>query len=168
MPLAGALVRASDVRNPVMIRKGASQSVTSDDTVNNDNDIAISLDVGTWIIDLWKVVHGPAAGDVAVTWSNTGTMSVVHRSGAGPGNNTTDTRNTDSVQRGGMVVGTVPAYGVDGNADLTRASRIHEHLVVEVTVAGVITLRWAQSVSTASATTSTTATHALYYQVDEV
>lgn len=166
MPLAGALVRASDIRNPQMIRKAASQSVTSDDSLNNDDDIAIALDVGTWVIDLFAVASGPAAGDVAVSWSNTGTMSVLHRSGAGPGSNTSDVRNTDAVQRANMAVGTVPAYGTDGNADTTRGSRIHERLIVEVTVAGTITLRWAQSVSTASATSMTTQTHAVWQLLD--
>lgn len=167
MPLAGALVRASDIRNPVVYFKAASESVTSNATAQNDDDIAIALDVGLWGIDLFGVATGAQAADVIVQWTFSGTATLRHRSGTGPGTNTTDIRNTDSVQRAGMSLTTGPGYGTDANTG-DRSSRIHERLVIEVTVAGTLQLQWAQAVSTASATAFATATHAEVQQLEEL
>lgn len=164
MPLAGQKVRASDIQPLYMIRKAAGESVTSSTTSQNDDDITISLDVGTWVIDLYAQVNGATAGDVRIKWTNTGTMTCVHRSAIAPGANTTDaTQSASSRIQAGQVLGTEYGYGTDA----TVSSRVHERLVMEVTVAGTLQLQWAQLASSGTATTLGTQTHAVWQQVDE-
>lgn len=165
MPLAGAKVRASDIKVPKLIVKAASESVSSSTVFQNDDDIAIPLAVGTYVIDLFAIFSGAAAGDIKLTWSSTGTMASRHRSVDTVSTSVTNTG--DSANSRFTHIGTLsstPAYGVDGSNN----TRAHERLVVDVTVAGTLTLQWAQQASNATATVMQSFTHVEVREVEEI
>jgi hypothetical protein len=154
VPLAGQVVKASDIPSIAWDNKAAAESVTNSTTLQNDDDFSIALPVGTWRITAILTVSGAAAGDVRVAWTNTGTMSAVGRSCIGPGQATTDAAgNANNATR--MVATTLTAqmiYGTDG----TSSSAIIEELVLEVTAEGVLTMQWAQGTSSGTSTTLST------------
>lgn len=164
MPLAGEIIDASDIIVPKYIKKAASQSVTSSITPVNDADLAVALPVGVWRVEARLTATGHAtAGDLRVVWANTGTMSFLARSCLGPAALTTDA--TDGgMQSSGRSITTEVVYGVAGS---TVAAKIWEDIFVNVTVAGTLTLQWAQGTSSGTATTLGTSSMLIMTQVEE-
>lgn len=156
MPLAGQVVKASDIPSITYDHKAAAESVTSSTTLQNDDDLSVTLPVGAWRVTAILTVSATSAtnGDLRTAWTNTGTMSTIGRSCFGPGAATTDAAgNANNATR--MVATTLTAnmsYGIDG----TSSSAIIEELLIEVTAEGVLTLQWAQQTSSATSTTLST------------
>lgn len=141
------------------ILKSADESVTSSTTLQADDALIRTLAVGTWLIDLSLITSGAAAGDLKVAWAFSGTTSAAYRAGRGPTTTTTSAINgaaatTVGVNRSAVAGDTAPtitaatSYGVDG----TNWSFITERGVLVVTVAGTLTVQWAQDTSSATAT----------------
>lgn len=143
---------------PNIVIKSADESVTSSTTLQDDNELLISLAAGkTYCIEAFILASGAAAGDIKIAWARTGTLN---HTGArfceGPGANTTDVTaaaaaaTTVGVTRanGGNALTTANSYGVDGAA----VSAIREQFVIQSAVTGTLTLQWAQNASSGTAT----------------
>lgn len=155
MPNAGDLVRAVDIPVTEYINKSGSESVTSSTVLQSDDHLTTSLAVGQWRIQIYLTATGAASpGDIRVAWTNTGTMTAIARSCFGPGSANTDvTGAANNAHRDTAQTFTANViYGTDG----TNSSAIHEDLLIDVTVAGTITLQWAQGTSSGTATTLST------------
>lgn len=126
--------------------KTADQSDVTTTTLADDTHLAaITLGVGTWLIELALLASGPAAGDLKVARAFSGTTTLAVRSTAGPSIGTAAVL-TASVPRfagasdtGGTITASVP-YGLDG----TNWSWIIEKGVLVVTVSGTFKIQHAQ------------------------
>lgn len=143
---------------PKIVVKTADESVTSSTTLQDDNELLISLASGSsYLIEAHLLVSGAAAGDVKTAWARTGTLNQIGgRMVRGPGINTTDVTagaaaaTTVGINRssGGNALTTALASGVDG----TAISYISEVFTLTSVVTGTLTLQWAQNTSSATAT----------------
>lgn len=147
-PLAGQIVRASDITVPRFIRKPANQSVTSSTTLTNDTDFVVALPIGTWEIRTYLAANGATAAGIKVGWTFSGTATI-SKSSFGPGNNVTSVTNAENVNMTGVAFTSSRQFGIVTAADNTA---IHEQLLCEVTAAGTLQMVWAQTVSNATAT----------------
>lgn len=168
LPLAGQIIRASDVWRPRFIQKTASIVYTSNATPTNDPEIQIPLTVGQWRIHLYLYASAAAAGsDVRVNWTFSGTLTT-QRSCTGPGQATIDVNPNATTAGSGMsaslarAIGTNQIYGCDG----TSTGVIIEDLMLDVSVAGTLVLQHAQGSSSANATTISSGTHCYVTQVE--
>lgn len=149
--LAGEDILASDVNDAVPGVKVASgtQSVTSSTTLVDHNDFAFSLPVGRWRIEAF--IHatgvGTGAGDIKINWTNTGTMTGLSRSTLGPGFTVSSVTDATMRIQSLAVFGSAAQYGLNASTWV-----IQEDLLIDVTVAGVVTMQFAQQVSDATAT----------------
>lgn len=161
MPNAGEIVDAGDIIVPRFLKKAATESVTSSTTMQDDDDLTAELSPGTWRVQLWLTATGSTAGDIKVTWTNTGTMSVLARSCLGP--NMSTTSNLD----GGILLAAT-TFTASVEYGLSAANHaIHEDLLINVTVTGSIQLRWAQVASSGTSTTLSTSSRMYITQVEE-
>jgi hypothetical protein len=150
--LAGETILASDIKVIKTRQKAVSESVTSSTTMQNDNDFVIALEAGkTYDITLWLHVTGNTTNDIKVSWVTTGTITSNSRSVFGPSAGTTDVGNGNYFGSAWPLT-TVLTYGLDA----VNTAVIKEELSVTCTVAGNLTLQWAQSSSNATATTCST------------
>lgn len=163
--LAGQKIRASDFVRPQLQSKAANESITSSTALQNDDDLVIALDVGVYVMDVYAIFTAATAGDIKLSWTNTGTMTCRHRSVATLSTNVTNSGDSANVRMQGIPGGfsTAAAYGADGS----NQSRAHERLIIEVTVAGSLTLQWAQQASSGTATVMVASTHAEWCLVDD-
>jgi hypothetical protein len=167
VPLAGNPVRASDVSEATAkrVQKTAPETVTSSTTVQNDNHFAFALPVGLWRIELFLHVFGAAStGDIRTRWTNTGTMTARGRSVIGPAATITDVRDGNT---NASAPATQFSDEVVCGCDATTRGVVHEDLEVEVTVAGTLTLQWAQGTSNATATTMDTDSRAYITHLED-
>jgi len=155
-PTAEAL---NGIYAPTYLTKAASESVTSSTALQDDNDLRVALEVGTYCIWIWLHASGAAAGDLKVAWNNTGTMTI-YRGALGPQSATSDrTATTMNVQA--ISSTTAVTYGLDGSG----TGVVREDLTVDVTVAGTLKLQWAQGTSSGTATTLSSASRMLVLPV---
>jgi hypothetical protein len=161
MVLAGKLARAADVNVPSYISKSGSESVTSSTTLQDDDHFTVTLPVGTYWIELVLTATGAAAGDIKTAWTNTGTTTVIGRSVLGPTVGAADV-SAASMNSRGVTFTSNQSFGTDG----TNSSHIHEWLLIDVTVEGVLTLQWAQAASSGTATTLSTSSRMLITKVE--
>lgn len=153
MVRAGSKARASNIVKPKYIKKASSESLTSNTTLQNDDDFVISLEADkVYHVALHAMVTGPAAGDIKFEWAVTGGVAALtNRHVEGPATTTADVADTNVRSSGAHALTTSVPYGVDGSS----GSRIVEDFLVETTTAGTagtLTLKWAQNTSNASAT----------------
>jgi hypothetical protein len=161
MPSAGDIIDVGDFIVPKFIHKAASESVTSSTTLQDDDDLTVDLPVGTWRVQVWLTATGATGGDIKVSWTNTGTMSVIGRSCLGP--NLSTTSNLD----GGILL-SATTFGASVEYGLSSANHaINEDLLIDVSVAGSIQMRWAQVASSGTATTLSTSSRMYITQVEE-
>jgi hypothetical protein len=148
---------SGDPSTPQVKQKMNVQSVTSSTTIVNDTELAVTLAIGVYRIELFALVGNPVTsddGDVRSAWSNTGTMLNNGRFCIGPGPASTDNRgNTTAAGSGitratGHALATEVVYGITDGA----SSVIHEDLLVGVSVAGILQWQWAQGTSSSTAT----------------
>lgn len=150
--LAGETILASDIKRVRTRNKAIAESVTSNTTLQNDNDFVIAMEAGkTYRVELILHVTGAAAGDIKTAWATTGTITSLGRSIFGPGLATTDVT-AGIYDASAWVLGAGTAFGLDG----VNSAVITEDLSVVCTVAGNLTLQWAQNTSNGTATTCST------------
>jgi hypothetical protein len=128
--------------------KAAAQTKTSTTSMTVDNHIQFNLDVGVWMIEFWGHVSGNASGDYKMDWDFGGTAATTSRSTLGPAGSGGDTENTQ-VTLTALSITADQQYAID--TDTTAVVR--ESLIIDVTVAGLLRMFWAQNVSNATGTT---------------
>lgn len=165
-PLAGETVLASHYPKVRVIKKSAVESVTSNITMQDDDDLTVALDAGkTYLIQLRAGMGGATAGEIRVEWGTTGGVAqLTARHCQGPGVSTTDVQDTGT-RNAIHDLGTDVLYGTDN----IRSGTFSEEFLVETTTAnaaGTLTLRWAQSGSNATATTVSPSSFMVVTEID--
>lgn len=145
---------------PIYIIKLATETVTNSVTLQDDDELKVTLVAGrTYLIQLRAICGVTAAQDIKMAWLRTGTLNHAGaRMCTGPSINTTDVSGTAPAattvgvirRSGGHSLTTAVNYGLDG----TSTAAIEETFIIQVDVTGVLTLQWAQN--TAAAATSAT------------
>lgn len=144
-----ALAQALDAYLPVLVRKPADQPLTNSATFQDDLHLKVNLTPGTYRVDAFVAARGPAAADIKTTWTFGGTStSSTSRMMFGPGPTSTDIGNGVAQMRFATIT-SIAGYATDGVLD----SAVLESLHLDVTAAGLLTLRWAQSTANAGSTT---------------
>lgn len=129
--------------------KASDETVTSSTTMQDDNELFVTLPVGLWRVEAMLIFTGATGGDFKCTWSFAGTAAGSQgRMMLGPATATTSAVDT-SMRAANTTSGGTAIYGVDG----TFASAAREDLIWNVTASGVLTLQWAQQASSGTATT---------------
>lgn len=140
------------------VRKTADESVTSSTTLQNDNELALSIDAtGTYVFDLFVIAQSAAnsAGDIKIGFTNpTGTLYFV---GFGPHNAA-----ASSSENGEWIANFDPTpYGTTTSPGVG----IYMHGLLIATATGTLQMRWAQNSSNANATTIKAGSHMRMAQV---
>ena len=160
--LAGETILASDIKISRTKNKAIAESVTSSTTLQNDNDFVIPMEAGkTYEVVLLLHCTGAAAGDIKTGWATTGTITSNGRSIFGPAGTTTTVLDSNMDFSGWNLTDGV-TYGLDGS----NTAVIKEELSVTCTVAGNLTLQWAQGTSSGTATTCTTASRIIVTEME--
>ncbi len=166
MVLAGAKVRASDIRTVQSKSKAATESVTSSTTLQDDDDLFMDLEAGksyrVWLI-LTVASGGAEAADIKTSWTFAGTATKVGRCVWGLGISSTATDDSAFSKSSGVAIGASVSYGIDAG----QAAACYESLILEdVTVAGRLQLQWAQVASNATATVLSTTSRVFWEEID--
>lgn len=148
IPIAGVtgLQAALDAkaRYPVVKNKTADESLSSSSTMQNDNELFITLPVGVWRVEMQlraATAVGGQGGDIKTDWTNTGTMSVAGaRQCFGPQDSNPE---SDLIKSYSTLSIT---QDITYNLDSSHLA-ITETFILSVTVAGDLQLRWAQDSS---------------------
>jgi len=169
--LAGDDVLASDIWRTRYVYKSASEAVTSSTVLQNDNELFIALPLGQFRVETFLSVTGQNSttlGGISMAWTNTGTMTGLTRACMGPAfgaiAQTTANLGADSSRWTTHGLTTPVAYGGLG----TATAIVHEDLLVDVTIAGTLTLQWAQRASTGTATNVGVGSRLMVTQVEAV
>lgn len=169
LPLAGQIIRASDVSNYVgkYLYKSVTETVTNSAAAQNDDDFFFTAPVGTYRIKLKAhASSSTSVQGVALNWTFSGTLTNTGRECIGPGTATVNTTATVTTAGSGIIrstahgVGTSIPYGIITGT----SSVITEDLIFTVTVAGVMQLQWAQNTAAAATTSSITSGSWLFIQ----
>lgn len=154
-PLAGETVRTSHYPKVRVIKKAATETLSSSTTLQDDDDFSVDLDADkTYQVELHVIATGAASpGDIKIAWAVTGGVAALtNRHSDGPAVGTTDATSSALMRASGAHgLTTAVAYGTDG----TNGSKIVEDFLVETTTAGTsgtLTMQWAQNSSSATAT----------------
>jgi hypothetical protein len=152
---------SGDPSTPTMMRKAATQTVTSSIVLVNDDDLTVDLEPGAYRVELFA--HGSSTNaadtsDIRLAWTFSGTVTAARTCiGPGPvsGNITGDdtTAQTGVMRSSGHAITTSVIYGLTQDA----SAGIHEDISMEVTAAGTLQLQFAQGTSNATASSLTTA-----------
>lgn len=116
-------------------------------TLANDSVLQLTLDVGTWDVDLRLLFTGSAnTCDLKVAWAFSGTAATAYRGGIGPSSAATSVIANGSLFDAGAGstgagITSAAVYGVDG----TNESMAVESGTLVVTVAGVLTVQVANN-----------------------
>ncbi len=163
--LAGEDILASDVTVPGVRFASGTQSVTSSTTLVNHNDFAFTLAVGRWRLEAF--IHatgvGTGAGDIKINWTNTGTMTGVARSTNGPGFTVSSVTDATMRIQSLAVFGSAAQYGLNASTWV-----IHEDMVIDVSVSGVVTMQFAQQVSDGTATSIVSTSRCYLTAIDTI
>lgn len=145
MPLAGELVRASDM--PQVKRKAADESVTSSTTLQNDDELSFAVVAGEdYVFALWLGLFSTSATpDVKVGFTfPAGTMSFGVQGG--------DPTTSVAANSGATSGTTALAVGVAVSAaPVAQNARVNGSF--ECSTTGTVRLQWAQNVSDGTAMT---------------
>lgn len=162
----GAKLDAADFAAvyPLYVKKSAAETLTSNTTLQDDNDLSIAIAAGQIVrVELLLAVSGPASpGDVKVAWSAGGTLtSPTGRHCIGPDTSITSIASTTVRASATHGLTTAVTYGTDGSGP----SAIREDFIIDGGASGgTLTLQWAQN---ASGTTTTVQANS-YMLVTEV
>jgi hypothetical protein len=156
--VAGQLLTADDLnaRQPITALKPTGTARTSTTVLADDPDLTVTLRAGyTYRIDVNLGVDGSAAADVQIGYRRTGSVALVSAStgrefvGPDSGSGSPASGTSVRMQKSGAAIPDAGAvYGTNTVAGVIRET-------FWVVGGGTLTLQWAQSVSTASATTLT-------------
>jgi uncharacterized membrane protein len=146
-PLAGQIIRASDVISPIVVIKSATEVVNNSTAYQNDDELFYAMTAG-YIYNVAAIISvtGPTAADIKTAWSFSGTLNDSTRNVIGPDSGSTSSSST-SVALQPHAITTTHVYGTNAGA-----SWIREELYLDVLTAGTLQLTWAQSTATASDT----------------
>lgn len=148
LPLAGQIIRASDIRSGYYVYKTATEAApVSSTTPQNDDELFATLGVGRWRVEF--IGHATSASttpDIATNWTFTGTTTQVSRDGMGPAQAMTDPRAATTFRSTAQGIGTQAGYGVDP----AFTTSLREDLFLNVSVAGLLTLQFSQATSNAT------------------
>ncbi len=134
------------------VRKTADEAVTSSITLQDDDHLLLAIGANqTWVLEFVLFVKGDAAADFQLTVAApTGAGGRWGMTGPSPG--TTGVTAGDGAF-GSTTLGTERVAGLSGTTATGEAMVVAKALVRNGGTAGNATLRWAQSVSSATATT---------------
>lgn len=162
--VAGNVLTAAQLNAlaPVYVIKQSTQTIASSTVQANDAELVVALATGkTYLITCRLVVgstSGAATGDIAVSWTRTGTLNQVGaRHCTGPSIATTDVSGTATAavtvgvlrRSGGHALTTAVNYGNDG----TNTAAVEETFIIQAAASGNLQLQWAQNSSVANGTT---------------
>jgi hypothetical protein len=157
---AGDVINASDINGiinllPVTYSKASALDRTSTTTYADDNELAgIALSVGTYTIELVGMftLTTTATQKIKTNWAFSGTWNNPVRACIGPGSAQTASRTdvTETQLGGYTATGQDAVYDTAAGGGFSTFREIGA--VVSVSVAGNLSLQWAQSVSSANAT----------------
>ena len=157
--LAGEDILASDIQVPGVRLGSGTQSVTSSTALVDATDFAITLTPGRWRLEAF--IHatgvGTGAGDIKINWTNTGTMTGLSRSTNGPGFTVSSVTDATMRIQSLAVFGSAAQYGLNASTWV-----IHEDLLIDVSVTGVVQLQFAQQASDPTATSIVGASSKIY------
>lgn len=159
---AGQRIRAGDIPYTYWKQKTGVESVTSSAVLQNDDDLFVDLEVGTYRVQINLTAGGATAGDIRVAWTNTGTMSLVGRICHGPAASAADTDDTNA-RMTALAIGSNAIYGTGATS-----AGIYEDLTIEVTVAGRLQMQWAQGTSSGTATTLSGSSRMFVTKVEDI
>lgn len=142
-----ALAEAVESYLPRVVYKEFTETVTSSTTLQDDNELFVGLQPGTYNVRAVLRAAGATGGDVKVAWTFDGTLTRSNRACWGPALSVSDAAATN-MRAATASLGTGIGYGVDG----TAGSAILEDLLLTVTVGGTLQLQWAQQASSGTAT----------------
>lgn len=139
---------------PDIYVKTSTTDATSDTTLSDDPDLAgIPLDIGSWHIRLMLFFTTPTTNTqkLKTRWAFTGTWNNPVRFCIGPGSgNTAASTDITAVTMRGVAAGTDVVYGAAASTAFNVVTE--ECFDVDVTVAGNLSLQWAQNASSANVT----------------
>ena len=149
---SGEVITAAKLNrnNPITVRKGSDESVTSSTAFQNDDALILPLVAGrSYRIELNLAETANTAGDIKLDWTTSGTITLLgQRFCQGPAIGITSPTDTTMRSSRATALNTSVTYG-----GAATASYIRETFEVSCTVSGNLTLRWAQDTSNAGATT---------------
>jgi hypothetical protein len=150
----GDLVTADLLQSmvPKYYVKPSNEARTSTTTLADDTDLqGIALAVGTWEVNLLGFFHSvTTANAIKTQWAFSGTWNSPVRHVTGPGRtNTAATDIADTMNTRAAGVGSDSVYGASGTTAFTSFREWSCNVVV--TVAGNLSLQWAQNASSGNA-----------------
>lgn len=144
---------AADARSVrvMYLKKAANETLTTSTTLQNDNDIVLTIDPGTvYRVELVFAATGPTGADIKLAWAATSTVtSPTGRHCIGPDTSITSIATTSVRASATHGLTTSVSYGTDGSGP----SAIREDLIVDGGASGgTLTLQWAQNASSGTTT----------------
>lgn len=173
-PLAGQIARASQYPRSRVLFKAGNESLASNTTLQDDDDLAWTFTAtGLWRIDFVIVAYGDT-GDIKTAWT-AGAGVAGTKYADGPADATTATapgflsRTNTAVRRATHGFATACTYQLQAPS---LGTWIHEWSLVTVTdisgANGKIQLQWAQNSSSATSTTVTNESHIIVTEMEQV
>lgn len=133
-------------------RKTADESVTSDTTLQNDNDLVVPVVASSVYRVEWDLrTDGALAGDFKYAFTGPSGATMVWQS---RGNLAADTANTAPIPVDVTAIGTTVTHGTIAAGTVSRVCG--SGILVVSTTAGNLQLQWAQGTSSATATKALT------------
>jgi len=174
-PLAGQIARASQYPRTRVLFKAANESLASNTTLQDDDDLAWTFTAtGLYLIEFVVVAYGDT-GDIKTAWTaGSGVAGTKYTDGpadataAGTAPGFTSRTNT-AVRRSTHGFATACTYQLQAPS---LGTWLHEWSLVTVTdvagVTGVVQLQWAQNASSATSTTVTNESHVMITELEQV
>ena len=153
---AGEDILASDIIDPTVVYKAASEVVNNSSALQNDDELFVALAIGLWRIE--AIISHTSANttpDIKTNWTFSGTVGNNTKNCVG-GNLATAT----TMEMTNLAYNTFNNYGSQ-----TTSQFIREEIFLEVTAAGTLQLQWAQNTATAVNTTVQSASRLYVTQV---
>jgi len=145
-----ALAEALDAWLPKQAAVTATQTLTANSTtMQNVTALVLPLGVGTWIVDVYTAYGSPAAADIKIGSTFSGTTTIATKLCVGPGTGTADVAANTTMRASAHGSSSAVSYGHDGSA---FAGVAHETHRLVVTAAGTLQIQAAQNVANAGAT----------------
>lgn len=144
--LAGELINAADIIDTKIVFKAATESITNNATLQNDDDLFATLASGIIYRVEAFVAYTSTVRPIVAAWTYSGTLNNSTRQCNGP--NTTDTNiASTSPAFQNRAITTPHTYG-----PLTASGFFREDLYLDVATGGTIQLQWRQGTADAAAT----------------
>ena len=138
---------------PATYYKAATTSRSSTTTLADDPDLTVTLDASaTYTIEMVLSYAAVTAGGFKTAWNASAGVTSVNRSVQGPGSAAADASADNISMRSGVHnYTTAISYGTRNNGG-NQLVAVERALVATDTTGGTVTLQWAQTASSATAT----------------